>query len=74
VNDVLDGVVGSVMSGFELAVRSVRRARFVVEAAVGERTAEALVKEREEKRDVNAFCSQAAGVAAAIAFEQSAPF
>ena len=55
-NDVLDGVVGSVMSGFELAARSVRRVRFVVEAAVGERTAEALVKEREEKRDVNAFC------------------
>jgi hypothetical protein len=63
-----------VISGFELAVGPMGGVRFVVESAVGERTAEALVKEQEEKGDVNAFRSQAVGIAAAIALEQSVPF
>lgn len=45
-----------------------------MEAAVGERTTEALVEEQEEEREVNAFGRQAVSVAAAIAFQQPVPF
>ena len=74
VNDVLDGLVGFVIGGFEFAVWPVRRIGFVMEAAVGERTAETLVEEQEQERDVNAFGRQAVGVAAAIAFQQTVSF
>jgi hypothetical protein len=43
-------------------------------SAVGERTAEALVKEQEQECDVNTFDGQAIGVAAAVTFEQSVAF
>src|SRR5450759_37549 len=45
-----------------------------MEAAVGERSAETLVEEQEQKRDINAFGRQAVSVAAAIAFQQAVPF
>jgi hypothetical protein len=44
--------------GFELAIGLVVRIGFVMEAAVGERTAEAFVEEQEQERDVNAFGPQ----------------
>jgi hypothetical protein len=47
-DDVVDGFVGAVVGGFELAVRAVFGVGTVVEAAVGERTAEPLVKEEKE--------------------------
>ena len=71
VNDLLDGLVGFVIGGFEPAVRAVRRVGFVMEAAVGKRTAEALVEEQEG--DVHAFRRQAVSVVAAIALEQIVP-
>ena len=40
-----------------------------MEAAVGERPAEALVEEQEQERDVDAFGSEAVTVAAAIALQ-----
>ena len=46
----------------------------MVEAAVGERAAEALVEEQEQQRDLEAFGSEAVGVAAAVAFEQAMTF
>ena len=46
----------------------------VMEAAVGERTAEALVEEQEQQRDVHAFGRQPVSVAATIAFQQTVPF
>ena len=45
-----------------------------MEAAVGERAAEALVEEQEQERDVDAFGGEAVGVAAAIAFQQAVAF
>ena len=45
-----------------------------MEAAVGERTTEALVEEQEEERDVNAFGREAVSVAAAIALQQAVSF
>ena len=48
VDDPLDGGVGAVIGGFEPAVRPVLRVWPVMEAAVGERPAQALVEEEEE--------------------------
>ena len=51
IDDLLDGFVGAVVGGFELAGRLVMGIRAVVKAAVGERAAEPFVKEQEEERD-----------------------
>lgn len=67
VNDVLDGLVGFVIGGFEFAIWPVVGIGFVMESAVGERAAEALVEEQEQERNVDAFGGQAVGVMAAIA-------
>src|SRR5438094_8776341 len=62
------------IGGFQLAVGPVSGIRFVVEAAVGERSAEALVKEEKQEGDVNAFGGKPIGVTAAIALKQSVSF
>ncbi len=46
----------------------------VVEAAVCQGTAKALVKEQKQESDLNAFGRQAVGIASAIAFEESVTF
>ena len=46
----------------------------MVEAAVGEGAAEALVEEQEQERDLDAFGTEAVGIAAAVAFEQAMTF
>ncbi len=46
----------------------------MMEAAVGERPAEALVEEQKQESDVYAFSGEAVSVAAAIAFQQSVAF
>jgi hypothetical protein len=74
VDDVLDGVVGFVIGGFEFAVGLLGRIGLVMEAAVGEGAAEALVEEQEEERDVNAFGGQPVGIASAVALQQSVTF
>jgi hypothetical protein len=74
VNDILDGFVGFVIGGFEFAVRPVCRIWFVMEAAVGEGTTEAFVKEQEQQGDVNTFGRQAIGIASAISLKQTLPF
>jgi hypothetical protein len=67
VDYVLNGFVGLVVSGFDVAGRLVSGVRGVVEAAVGEGAAEAFVEEQEEQRDVHAFWRETVGVARAIA-------
>ena len=47
----MDGVVGAVVGGFEFAGRLVLGVGTVVEAAIGERAAQAFVEEQEEERD-----------------------
>ena len=49
IDDALDGGVGAVIGGFEPAVWTVLRVRPVMEAAVGEGAAQALVEEEEEE-------------------------
>jgi hypothetical protein len=63
-----------VVSGFQVAVGTIGGIRLVVESAVGERAAEALVKEQEQERDIHAFGGQAVSVAPAIALEKSVAF
>ena len=46
----------------------------MMEAAVGEWAAEALVEEQEQERDVDAFGSETVGIASAIALEKSVTF
>jgi hypothetical protein len=45
IDDLLDGFVGAVICGFQFTGRLVTGDRAVVEAAVGERTAEPFVEE-----------------------------
>jgi hypothetical protein len=73
VNNVVDGLVCFVIGGFEFTVGLIGRIR-LVESAVGEGTAEALVEEQEQERDVNSFRGQPVGVASSIAFQQTVAF
>ena len=54
-DDVVDGFVGAVIGGFELAVGAGVGVGLVVEEAVGERAAEPLVEEQEEQGDLGAL-------------------
>ena len=68
-DDVVDGFVGAVVGGFELAVRAVFGVGMVVEAAVGKRTAEPLVKEEEEQGNLYALLrGEPVGVSGTVAF------
>jgi hypothetical protein len=55
IDDALDGGVGAVIGGFEPAVWTALRVRPVMEAAVGEGAAQALVEEEEEEGDLDAL-------------------
>jgi hypothetical protein len=46
IDDVLDGLVGAVVGGFESAVRAILRVRTAVEAAVGKGSAQPFVEEQ----------------------------
>ena len=66
VDYVLNGVVGTVVSGFEFAGRLVSGVGAVVKAAVGEGPAEPFMEEQKEQRHLDAFWREAVGVAPAI--------
>ena len=55
IDDALDGGVGAVIGGFEPAFWTVLRVGSVMEAAVGEGAAQALVEEEEEQGDLDAL-------------------
>jgi len=67
---LLDGFVGAVVCGFELADRLVMGVGAVVEAAVGERAAEAFVKEQKEQCNLNPLGGKTVGVAGAVTLQQ----
>ena len=46
----------------------------VVEAAVGERSAQAFVEEEEEQRHLDAFWREAVGVSRAVTLDEAMPF
>ena len=51
----MNGFVGAVVGGFELADRVMVGVGSVMEAAVGQRTAEPFVEEQKEQRHVDPF-------------------
>ena len=59
----MDGFVGAVIGGFELAAWLVVDVWLVMEAAVGEGAAEAFVKEEKEQRDLDALWRETVGIA-----------
>jgi nucleoside-diphosphate-sugar epimerase len=67
INDLLNGFVGAVVGGFEFARWLVSGIGAVMEAAVGEGSAEPFVEEEEEQRDLDSFWREAVGVAGAVA-------
>ena len=67
----MNGFVGLVIGGFDLAGRLVLGVGAVVEAAVGEGATEAFVEEEEEQRNLNPLGGETVGVAGAVALKQS---
>src|SRR5271167_1308465 len=74
VDDLLNGFVGSVICGFQFTVWLVTGDGAVVEAAVGERTAEPFVEEEKEQRNLDAFWGEAVGVSGSIPLQQAVAF
>ena len=73
INNLLDGFVGAVVCGFELAIWTVVRIRAVVEAAVGDRSAEPFMEEHQEQGDLDTFCGEAVSVTGTVTLDQSVP-
>jgi hypothetical protein len=71
IDDLLNGLVGAVVGGFELAGGLVMGVGAVMEAAVGERAAEPFVEEQKEQRDLNPFGGEPVGVAGAVTLQQT---
>ena len=62
------------IGGFETALGPVLRIGAMVEAAVGERSAQPFVEQQKEQCDLDAFCGEAVGVARAVALDQAVAF
>src|ERR1700745_3831318 len=71
IDDFLDRCIGTMIGRLESAIGSALSVGLVVEAAVGEGTAQALVKEEEQESDVDAFCRQAVGIARSVPPQQA---
>ena len=69
----MDGDVGAVIGGFETAVRAVLRVGPVMEAAVGDRSAKALVEEEKEQGDLNTLLREPVGIAGTVALDEAVP-
>ncbi len=66
---MVDGSIGFVVSGLELGEWAGRWSWAAVEEAVGERAADALVKEDEEQSHAGSFVGEVVSVAAAVALQ-----
>ena len=66
----MNRVVGFVVSGFEFAVGAVSGIGLMMETAVGQRSAQALVEKQEQQCDLESLAGEAVGVMLAIALEQ----
>jgi len=71
---LLNGLVCLVVGGFEFAVGLVAGIGLVMEPAVGEGAAEALVEEQEQERHLHAFGGEPVSVVGTVAFEQGVAF
>ena len=66
----MDRPVSVMVGGLELAGRLVTGVGAVVEAAVGERAAEAFVEKEKEQRNLNALGGETVGVAGCVTLHQ----
>ncbi len=71
---LVEGSVGFVIGGFDFGQGCGGLCGRAVEHAVGERAADAFVKEHEEQGGAGAFVGEAIGIAPAIALQQSVGF
>ena len=67
---MLDGFVGAVVGGFELAGRLVMGVGAAVETAVGKWAAKPFVEERKEQCDLDPFWGETVGVAGSVTLQQ----
>src|SRR6202007_1989084 len=74
IDDPLNGFVGAMVGGFELAGRLVMGVGAGVKAAVGERAAKRFVEEQKEQGNLNPFWGETVGVAGAVALQQAVAF
>src|SRR3977135_2913662 len=74
VNDFLYRHICFVISGFEFAVGTVCGVGLMMETAVGERTADAVMEEGEQKGDLRALGGGPISVAGAISLEKPVAF
>ena len=73
-NDSANGIVGFVIGRLQLAFGLGTGVGTVMEEAVGQGTAESLVKEQENQGHLGSLRSQAVGITAAIALQQPSAF
>ena len=66
-DDLLDGVIGFVISGFQWNFGVCLGVGPVVKETVGKRAAEALMEKEEQQRDFNALVGEAIGVVVPVA-------
>ena len=69
----MNGFVGAMVGGFELAGRLVMGVGTVVKAAVGEGAAKPFVEEQKEQGNLNPFWGETVGVAGAVTLQQAVP-
>src|SRR5258707_1291956 len=74
IDDLLNGFVGAMVGGFELAGRLVMGVGAVVKAAVGEGAAKPFVEEQKEQGNLKPFWGETVGVAGAVALQQAVAF
>src|SRR5580704_10008811 len=70
IDDLLNGLVGAVVGGFELAGRLVLGVGAVVEAAVGEWAAKPFVEEQKKQGNLDPFGGETVGVAGAVTLQE----
>jgi len=73
IDNLLDGFVSAVVGGLESTVWSVVGIRAVMEAAVGDRSAEPFMEEQKEQGDLDTFGGETVGVTGTVALDQSVP-
>ena len=66
----MDGFVGAVVSNFKLAVGTVFQVGPVVEAAIGERSAEPFMEEEKWQPDLDTFCGETVSVTGTVTLDQ----
>jgi hypothetical protein len=69
IDDVLDCCIGTMVGGLEATLGSMSSIGLMVEAAVGEGSAQPFVKEEKQESNLHAFCGEAVGVAEPISLQ-----